>query len=110
MPMSARNGFGMAKMVTIRRGARLTELLKQPQYAPLTNAEQVCVIFAGTQGYLDDMPVNQVGHFEQALLSELRTNQKALLDDITNNDRKVAGDLADQIKGVIENVKKTFAG
>ncbi len=41
----------------LNRGARLTELLKQPQYSPLTNAEQVCVIFAGTQGYLDDMKV-----------------------------------------------------
>ncbi|MFK7943382.1 MAG: F0F1 ATP synthase subunit alpha [Paracoccaceae bacterium] len=93
----------------LNRGARLTELLKQPQYSPQTNAEQVCVIFAGTQGYLDDLPVAQVGAFEQALLSELRSNQSALLDDITNNDRKVDGDLADQIKSAIENVKKTFA-
>ena len=44
-----------------------------------------------------------------ALLSELRNSHSALLDDITNNDRKVDGDLADQIKGVIENVKKSFA-
>ena len=94
----------------LNRGARLTELLKQPQYSPQTNAEQVCVIYAGTQGYLDDLPVGQVGHFEEALLTELRTNQKDLLDDITNNDRKVAGELADKIKAVVENVKNTFAG
>ena len=93
----------------LNRGARLTELLKQPQYAPLTNAEQVCVIFAGTQGYLDDMPVGDVGRFEQALLNELRSNQTALLDDIRDNDRKVAGELADKIKEVIEGVKKGFA-
>ncbi|MEL6478610.1 MAG: F0F1 ATP synthase subunit alpha [Pseudomonadota bacterium] len=93
----------------LNRGARLTELLKQPQYAPLTNAEQVCVIFAGTQGYLDDLPVGDVGRFEQALLNELRSNQTALLDDIRDNDRKVAGDLADKIKEVIEGVKKGFA-
>ena len=92
----------------LNRGARLTELLKQAQYAPLTNAEQVCVIYAGTEGYLDDLPVAQVGPFETALLNDLRTNNSALLDDITNNDRKVDGDLADQIKGVIENIKKTF--
>ncbi|MEM6489934.1 MAG: F0F1 ATP synthase subunit alpha, partial [Pseudomonadota bacterium] len=92
----------------LNRGARLTELLKQPQYSPLTNAEQVCVIFAGTQGYLDDMPVGQVGDFEKAMLDELRTNQKALLEDIRDNDRKVAGDLADKIKAVIESVKKSF--
>ncbi|MEM6933913.1 MAG: F0F1 ATP synthase subunit alpha [Pseudomonadota bacterium] len=93
----------------LNRGARLTELLKQPQYAPLTNAEQVCVIYAGTQGYLDDMSVGQVGGFEQALLTELRGNQSELLTDITNNDRKVDGELADKIKAVIESVKKTFA-
>ena len=93
----------------LNRGARLTELLKQPQYQPQTNAEQVCVIFAGTQGYLDDLPVSDVGRFESALLTELRSNNKALLDDITKNDRKVDGDLADQIKGVIDGVKKTFA-
>ncbi|MEM9058818.1 MAG: F0F1 ATP synthase subunit alpha [Pseudomonadota bacterium] len=94
----------------LNRGARLTELLKQPQYSPQTNAEQVCVIYAGTQGYLDDMAVGQVGAFEQALLTELRTNQTALLEDITNNDRKVEKDLADAIKKVIESVKSTFAG
>ncbi|MEO1493945.1 MAG: F0F1 ATP synthase subunit alpha [Pseudomonadota bacterium] len=93
----------------LNRGARLTELLKQPQYSPLTNAEQVCVIFAGTQGYLDDLPVAHVGKFEESLLTELRTNNRDLLDDITNNDRKVEKDLADKIKKVIEGVKKTFA-
>jgi F-type H+-transporting ATPase subunit alpha len=92
----------------LNRGARLTELLKQPQYSPQTNAEQVCVIFAGTEGYLDDMPVGDVGKFEQALLNELRSNQSGLLDDITNNDQKIAGEIADKIKGVIEAVKKTF--
>jgi F-type H+-transporting ATPase subunit alpha len=93
----------------LNRGARLTELLKQGQYSPLTNAEQVCVIFAGTQGYLDDMPVGDIGRFEQALLTDLNNNNADLLDDIRTNDRKVDGDLADKIKAVIENVKKTFA-
>src|SRR5699024_1162014 len=93
----------------LNRGARLTELLKQPQYSPLTNAEQVCVIYAGTQGYLDDMKLSDVGAFEKALLSELRTSRQDLLDDITNNDRKVEGDLADAIKSVVESVKNTFA-
>jgi F-type H+-transporting ATPase subunit alpha len=93
----------------LNRGARLTELLKQGQYSPLTNAEQVCVIYAGTQGYLDDMPVGNIGRFEKALLADLRNNNKALLDDIRDNDRKVDGELADKIKAVIEGVKKTFA-
>ncbi|MEO0762445.1 MAG: F0F1 ATP synthase subunit alpha, partial [Pseudomonadota bacterium] len=93
----------------LNRGARLTELLKQPQYSPLTNSEQVCVIFAGTQGYLDDLPLGKVGEFETAMLAELRNNQAALLDDIRDNDRKVAGELADKIKAVIESVKKGFS-
>jgi F-type H+-transporting ATPase subunit alpha len=93
----------------LNRGARLQELLKQPQYSPLTNAEQVCVIFAGTQGYLDDLEVDQVGKFEEALLKELRNNHQALLDDIRENDRKVEGELADKIKSVIDTVKRTLA-
>ncbi|MEY4696417.1 MAG: hypothetical protein RIT14_845, partial [Pseudomonadota bacterium] len=57
----------------LNRGARLTELMKQPQYSPLTNAEIVCVIFAGTNGYLDKVPVKDVGRFEAGLLKHLRT-------------------------------------
>ncbi|MEM7527574.1 MAG: F0F1 ATP synthase subunit alpha, partial [Pseudomonadota bacterium] len=93
----------------LNRGARLTELLKQPQYSPLTNSEQVCVIYAGTQGYLDDMPVGQVGAFEKELLSELRNSNQSLLDSIRDDDRKVDGELADKIKAVIEGVKKGFS-
>jgi len=93
----------------LNRGARLTELLKQGQYSPLTNAEQVCVIFSGTQGYLDDMAIGDIGRFEAALLTDLRNNNADLLDDIRDNDRKVEGELADSIKAVIEGVKKTLA-
>ena len=50
------------------RGSRLTELLKQPQFSPLKMEEQVCVIYAGTNGYLDPIPVDAVGKFEQQLL------------------------------------------
>ena len=53
----------------LNRGARLTELLKQPQFSPLKTEEQVAVIFAGVNGYLDKLPVDQVGKFEQGLLS-----------------------------------------
>ncbi len=93
----------------LNRGARLTELLKQPQYSPLTNAEQVCVIYAGTKGYLDNIDVGDVNRFEQGLLSHLRSNNADLLDDITNNDRKVAGDLEDAVKAAIEAFARDFA-
>ena len=93
----------------LNRGARLTELLKQPQYSPLTNAEQVIVIFAGTEGYLDKIPVNQVTKFERGLVAHLRSSCKDLLADIETNDRKVAGELADKIKAAIEDFSKGFA-
>ncbi len=92
----------------LNRGARLTELMKQPQYAPLTNAEIVCVIFAGTNGYLDKLPVNQVGRFEAGLLNHLRSKHEDLLDWITTEDPKVKGDAADRIKGVLDNYAKDF--
>ena len=93
----------------LNRGARLTELMKQPQYAPLTNAEIVCVIYAGTKGYIDGVPVKEVGRYEAGLLKHLRNNCKALLDDITVNDRKVAGDLEKSIRAVLDDFAKTFA-
>jgi len=93
----------------LNRGARLTELMKQPQYAPLTNAEIVCVIFAGTNGYLDAVAVTEVGRFETAMLAHLRNNNADLLADITDNDRKVKGELADKIKAALDAFVADFA-
>ncbi len=93
----------------LNRGARLTELMKQPQYAPLTNAEIVCVIFAGTAGYLDKVALKDVSRFEAGLLKHLRTIGKALLADITANDRKVAGDLEKAIRAELDVFAKDFA-
>ena len=94
----------------LNRGARLTELLKQPQYSPLTNAEQVCVIYAGTAGFLDGIDVRQVGAFEQGLLSHLRTAHKAVLDEIRDNDQKIKGDIEDKINAAIKEYADSFAG
>ena len=93
----------------LNRGSRLTELMKQNQYSPMTNAEIVCVIFAGTNGYLDKIAVKDVGRFEAGLLKHLRTSGKALLEDITKNDRKVAGDLEKAIRAELDAFAKTFA-
>jgi F-type H+/Na+-transporting ATPase subunit alpha len=92
----------------LNRGARLTELMKQNQYSPMTNAEIVCVIYAGTNGYLDKIAVKDVGRFETGLLKHLRTNGSALLDDITKNDRKVAGDLEKAIRAQLDAFAKDF--
>ncbi|SFD12915.1 F0F1 ATP synthase subunit alpha [Tropicimonas isoalkanivorans] len=93
----------------LNRGARLTELMKQPQYSPLTNAEIVLVIFAGVNGYLDKIPVSDVGRFEEGLLRHVHSKHEDLLDWITNEDPKVKGDSADRIKAVVEEYAKGFA-
>ena len=93
----------------LNRGARLTELMKQSQYSPLTNAEIVCIIFAGTSGYLDAIEVGDVVRFEEGLLHHLRANCQDLLDDITHNDRKVEGELEDKIKVAIDGFAKNFS-
>ncbi len=66
----------------LNRGSRLTELLKQPQFSPLTMEEQVCVIYAGVNGYLDPLPVDRVRAFEDGLLGLLHTSQKDILSSI----------------------------
>jgi F-type H+-transporting ATPase subunit alpha len=92
----------------LNRGSRLTELLKQPQFSPLKMEEQVCVIYAGVNGYLDPIPVNRVRAFEQGLLALLRNQKPEILDEIrTSND---LGDAtAGKLKNAVEGYAKTFA-
>ena len=91
----------------LNRGARLTELLKQPQYSPLTNAEQVIVIYAGTKGYLDKTPVSEVTSFEKNLVNYLRSEGKAVVDELTSNDQKVEGEIENKIKSLLDNFLNT---
>ena len=93
----------------LNRGARLTELMKQPQYSPLTNAEIVCVIFAGTKGYLDKISVGDVGRFEAGLLAHLRGKHQELLDWITVEDPKIKGDTEDRVRSAIDEFAADFA-
>ena len=92
----------------LNRGARLTELMKQAQYSPLSNAEIVCTIYAGTKGYLDNIKVADVGRYETGLVAHLRSNNSDLLSDITNNDRKVKGELEDSIQAALDAFSKDF--
>ena len=91
----------------LNRGARLTELLKQPQYSPLTNAEQVIVIYAGTKGYLDKTPVSEVTSFEKNLVNYLRSEGKAVVDELTSNDQKIEGEIESKIKSLLDNFLNT---
>jgi F-type H+/Na+-transporting ATPase subunit alpha len=92
----------------LARGARLTELLKQPQFSPLKPEEEVAVIFAGGQGYLDDLPVNQVGAFEKGLLSALRSKHADVLTAIAT-EKALSDDLRAKLKAAIDGFKKTFS-
>ncbi|PLP56716.1 F0F1 ATP synthase subunit alpha [Mesorhizobium loti] len=92
----------------LNRGSRLTELLKQPQFSPLKTEEQVAVIFAGVNGYLDKLSLNQVSKFEQGLLSHMRNAGKAVLDAI-RKEKALSDDLRGKLKAEIDNFAKTFA-
>ncbi|RUX63700.1 F0F1 ATP synthase subunit alpha [Mesorhizobium sp. M7A.F.Ca.US.014.04.1.1] len=92
----------------LNRGSRLTELLKQPQFSPLKTEEQVAVIFAGVNGYLDKLPVNQVGKFEHGLLSHMRAAGKDVLDAI-RKEKALSDDLRAKLKAEIDAFAKTFA-
>jgi len=93
----------------LNRGARLTELMKQAQYSPLTTAEIVCVIYAGTKGYLDKIAVTDVGRFEAGLLKHLRTNASDVLEMITKEDPKIKGDAEAKIKAALDAFAADFA-
>jgi F-type H+-transporting ATPase subunit alpha len=92
----------------LNRGARLTELLKQPQFSPLRTEEQVCVIFAGVNGYLDKLPVNKVGEFERGFLAALRSDYKDILDDIRKEQQLTDG-IRDRLKAALDAFSKNFA-
>jgi F-type H+/Na+-transporting ATPase subunit alpha len=92
----------------LNRGARLTELLKQPQFSPLKMEEQVVVIFAGVNAYLDPIPVDRVRAFEEGLLRLMHTQHPDILDAIRDT-----GDLDDataaKLKAAVDEYAKTFA-
>ncbi|MDR7036378.1 MULTISPECIES: F0F1 ATP synthase subunit alpha [Methylobacterium] len=91
----------------LNRGSRLTELLKQPQFSPLKMEEQVAVIYAGVNGYLDKLPVSKVRAFEDQLLSTLRSKHQDLLTGIRDS-KDLSDENAGKLKSVVEGVSKSF--
>ncbi|MEQ8942066.1 MAG: F0F1 ATP synthase subunit alpha [Roseitalea porphyridii] len=91
----------------LNRGARLTELLKQPQFSPLKTEEQVAVIYAGVKGYLDKLPVDKVGAFEEGLLTHMRGEGKDVLDAI-RTEQKLTDEIEDKLKAAIDAFAKSF--
>ena len=92
----------------LERGARLTELLKQPQYSPMPVEEQVVVLFAGVNGYLDKIALTDIGRFESGLLDALRGSGKEILDNI-RAENKISDDTESKLKEAVEIFTKSFA-
>jgi F-type H+-transporting ATPase subunit alpha len=92
----------------LSRGARLTELLKQPQFHPMPFEEQTASIFAGTNGYLDAVAVQDVTRFEHEMLSDLRHNHVEILDTI-RSERDLSDATKAKLKTALDAFAKTFA-
>ncbi|MCR4522878.1 MULTISPECIES: F0F1 ATP synthase subunit alpha [Bosea] len=92
----------------LNRGARLTELLKQPQFSPLKMEEQVVVIYAGVNGYLDALPVSKVRAFEDGLLSLVRGKHADMLNEIGSS-KDLSDANAAKLKDIVAGFAKSFA-
>ena len=92
----------------LNRGSRLTELLKQAQFSPLKMEEQVSVIYAGVNGYLDALPVNRIKAYEDGLLALLRTSHADILEAIRSS-KDLSADTEAKLKAVVEGYTKSFA-
>jgi F-type H+/Na+-transporting ATPase subunit alpha len=92
----------------LARGARLTELLKQPQFSPLPVEEQVCVIFAGVRGYLDRLNVTEITRFEQAFRAELKAKAPDIVEAV-RKEREISTPTEEKLKAFLDQFMKTFA-
>ena len=91
----------------LSRGERLTELLKQPQYSPMDVEEQVAVIFAGVKGYLDQIPTQKIGEFEQSLIQTLNAKGSNILESI-RKDKSISDDTEKALKDTLDELVKNF--
>jgi F-type H+-transporting ATPase subunit alpha len=91
----------------LARGERMTELLKQGQYEPMPVEEQVAVIYAGVNGFLDDLPVEAVGRFEKEFLAFLRANYPDILRRI-REEKEIKPEVAQRLDQAIGQFKEAF--
>ena len=92
---------------TLHRGARMTEVLKQGQYAPMSAADQVVAIFAVSEGYADDLELSDVARFESELIDYVNRSYPELRDEVLSG-RKLSAEQQEKLKECIVNFKKTF--
>jgi len=92
---------------TLHRGARMTEILKQGQYCPMSAADQVIIIFAGAEGYTDDVELSDIARFESEVVDYVNRNYPELHDEILGG-KKLSAEQQDKLRACIEAFKKTF--
>jgi F-type H+-transporting ATPase subunit alpha len=92
----------------LERGVRLVELLKQPQYSPLSVEEQVVAIFLGTKGHLDSVPAEDVQRFEAEFLEHMKASHEDFLTDIRES-KKLPEEAEEKLTGLVNDFKKGFA-
>jgi F-type H+-transporting ATPase subunit alpha len=96
-----------ATQARLTRGQRLVELLKQGQYVPMDVEDQVISIFAGTRGFLDDLPVEQVLPFEEGLLKFIKSNKPEIRQELSDK-QEISKELEEKLKAAIKEFKDTF--
>ena len=90
----------------LNRGAKLTELLKQNQYSPLTVSEQVVVIYSGVKGYLDDVEINKISQFEIKLIQKIKDENSQILEQIQSTG-KLEEDVEKELINLIKKLKES---
>lgn len=92
----------------LSRGARLTELLKQPQYSPMAMEDEVVVLFAGTKGYLDPLPLSDIARYEKEVLAEIHSREPDLMRTIVS-ERVLSPATEEKLKGFLDSFAKSFS-
>ncbi len=109
--LAAFAGFGSdldaATQAQLTRGERLVEILKQPQYQPLPMEKQICILFAGTRGYLDKLPVNTLGEYEQQLYAYIEKNDASIYADLKSK-QAIDAELEAKMRKALETFGESF--
>jgi F-type H+-transporting ATPase subunit alpha len=109
--LAAFAGFGSdldaGTQAQLTRGARLVEILKQPQYQPLPMEKQICILFAGTKGYLDTLPINTLAEYERQLYDYIEKNQPSIYSDLREK-QAIDSALEEKIRATLQSFGESF--
>ncbi|HHL34832.1 MAG TPA: F0F1 ATP synthase subunit alpha, partial [Desulfobulbaceae bacterium] len=109
--LAAFAGFGSdldaATQAQLTRGERLVEILKQPQYQPLSMEKQVTIIFAGTKGFLDEFPIDTLADYEQELYTYIQSNEPSIFSELKEKE-EISSGLEEKMRKTITAFNETF--